>query len=110
MTQNPIGEFDFDEWQALYQRDPEAFEARRAAVLEAEIARAPKKIRVQLQHHLAQAEVMCEGKSNIERLHIATNLATESMKELSKGLQTLSQTIIAPKKPAGGGKAPVRVG
>ncbi len=96
MTELPDSNFNFDEWQQLYQRDPKAFEARRAAVLEAEIARAPKKNRVRLQHHLAQVEVLCEGKSNQERLEIATALATESMKELSKGLQALRHSLIAP--------------
>jgi hypothetical protein len=31
---NAAPEFDFDEWSTLHQRDPEAFEARRRALLE----------------------------------------------------------------------------
>ncbi len=33
---------DFDEWMALYQQDPEAFEQRRADLIQSAISRAPK--------------------------------------------------------------------
>jgi hypothetical protein len=34
-----MSEFDFDEWAALYQRDPRAFESRRQMVLAIELAK-----------------------------------------------------------------------
>ena len=40
--------FDFDQWMALAQSDPEAFEARRREVLQAEIAKAPEAYRQRL--------------------------------------------------------------
>ncbi len=41
-TKNECIEFDFDEWMALNRRDPEAFEARRQALVEQVIETAPQ--------------------------------------------------------------------
>lgn len=41
--------FDFDEWRQLAQEDPEAFERRRRAVVEALIAQAPRSRQARLQ-------------------------------------------------------------
>ncbi|WJW75696.1 DUF3135 domain-containing protein [Thiohalobacter sp. IOR34] len=40
--------FDFDHWSKLARSDPEQFEARRAAVIEAAIRRAPKRNQTRL--------------------------------------------------------------
>ncbi|MFK7966397.1 MAG: DUF3135 domain-containing protein [Burkholderiaceae bacterium] len=88
--------FDFDEWQALYKKDPQAFEAKRQAVLEAELAKVPSQYRVKVQQALAETEVRCEGKSDRQRMQIASDAAVDSMKELAKGLQALRQTDINP--------------
>jgi hypothetical protein len=42
MPRMPRDQFDFDEWARLAARDPEAFEARRAACVERLIANAPR--------------------------------------------------------------------
>lgn len=88
--------FDFDEWQELYKRDPEAFEAKRQQVLEAELAKVPSKYRVKVQQALAETEVRCEGKNDRQRVEIASKAAVDSMKELAKGLQALRQADINP--------------
>jgi len=88
--------FDFDEWQELYKRDPQAFEVKRRQVLEAELAKIPSKHRVKVQQALAETEVRCEGKNDRQRVEIASKAAVDSMKELAKGLQALSQTNIKP--------------
>lgn len=47
MSQHASG-FDFDEWMKLAQSDPEAFDTRRRAMIEALIASAPEHIRERL--------------------------------------------------------------
>lgn len=42
MSKNPSSHIDFDDWSALARRDPEAFERRRAEVLENFIQQMPE--------------------------------------------------------------------
>lgn len=88
-------DFDFDDWQDLYKKDPKAFESRRQQVLEAAMAGVPGKQRVRAQRALADVELRSEGKNSRQRLEIATKAAVESMNELAKGLQALRQTNIS---------------
>lgn len=87
-------DFDFDEWQALYQQDPVAFEARRNQVLEAALAEAPSKMRPRLRQILVDVELQAEGKDDRQRLEIAMKATAESMNELAKGLQALRQSVV----------------
>ena len=42
------GVFDFDEWKRLFESNPDAFEARRRAIIESAIGKAPRKIQPRL--------------------------------------------------------------
>ena len=42
------GVFDFDEWQRLFESDPDAFEARRRATIDSAIRRAPGRMQQRL--------------------------------------------------------------
>ncbi len=89
-------DFDFDEWQDLYQKDPVAFEAKRTQVLEAALAKAPSQMRPRLRQVLVDVELRAEGKDDRQRLEIAMKATSESMNELAKGLQALRQSVINP--------------
>ena len=49
VTQNTQNDaFDFDYWMELHESDPEAFEQQRAALIQAEIAKAPERLQRRL--------------------------------------------------------------
>jgi hypothetical protein len=89
---NAAPEFDFDEWAELHRRDPEAFEARRRALLAIEIARGGS--------HAAEAKAMVErleaqldGKSPDERARLALLAMVASARQMTEKLDDLSQSL-----------------
>jgi hypothetical protein len=82
--------FNFDDWQRLYQTDPEAFEARRQAVLGIELAKiGPKGARARV--CLSNLEAQLEGKSGDERARISMLWMAESALQLQEKLIRLTQ-------------------
>lgn len=89
---NAAPEFDFDEWAELHRRDPDAFEARRRALLAIEIARGGS--------HAAEAKAMVErleaqldGKSPDERARLALLAMVASARQMTDKLDDLSQSL-----------------
>ena len=89
---NAAPEFDFDEWAELHRRDPEAFEARRRALLAIEIARGGS--------HAAEAKAMVErldaqleGKSPDERARLSLLAMVASARQMTDKLGELAQSL-----------------
>ncbi|MFZ9406089.1 MAG: DUF3135 domain-containing protein [Burkholderiaceae bacterium] len=89
---NAAPAFDFDEWAALYQQDPQAFEARRKALLTIEVARSGI--------HASQARVLVDrleqeldGKSDLERVSLSMLALLSAASQLTSELQTLALAL-----------------
>ena len=89
---NAAPAFDFDEWAALYQRDPAAFEARRKALLTIEVARSGRHSH-QARELVELLEQHLEGKSDAERIQISMLAMLSSAKQLTQELESLSRAI-----------------
>lgn len=86
---NAAPEFDFDEWSALYRRDPDAFEARRRALLAIEVARGGNKADA-AKAMLERLEAQLEGKSANERARLSLLAMVASAKQMSERLAELA--------------------
>lgn len=85
-------EFAFDDWQRLYETDPNAFEARRQAVLGIELAKiGPKGARARV--CLSNLETQLQGKSGEERARISMLWMAESALQLQEKLNKLTQSL-----------------
>ena len=84
--------FDFDEWAALHRTDPEAFEARRRALLAIEIARGGEHAG-DAKRMLERLEAQMEGKSPDERARLSLVAMAASAKAMTERLGELSATI-----------------
>jgi hypothetical protein len=89
---NAAPAFDFDEWASLHRSDPEAFEARRRALLAIEIARGGE--------HAPAAKLMVdrleaklEGCSDPERLQRSLRAMAASVSELTARWQQLTERL-----------------
>jgi len=89
---NAAPAFDFDEWAALYQRDPEAFEARRKAVLAIEVARSGRHAQ-QARDLVDRLDQALEGKSEVERMNLSMLAMASAASQLAQGLQNLVHAI-----------------
>ena len=87
---NNTGEFSFDFWVALAKEDPEAFEAQRTAVLGLALARGSDAQRERGRKALARFEKAAEGRSAAERIELAGQQLTDSLRELER---SLDQTV-----------------
>ena len=89
---NAAPAFNFDEWATLYKRDPEAFEARRKALLAIEIARggvhaeAGKRL-------VAQLETQLAGRTDAERINLSMLAMRDSAQQLARRLSELSSDL-----------------
>lgn len=85
-------DFDFDEWADLYRQDPQAFEARRQAVLALEIAKHRAHAgpaRQMLDTMQAQLEACDEP----ERLNVAFGFMADSLARLTREMADLRHTV-----------------
>lgn len=89
---NAAPAFNFDEWAALYQRDPQAFEARRKAVLAIEVARSGRHAK-QARELVDRLDLALEGKSEVERMNLSMLAMATAASQLAQGLQNLVQAI-----------------
>jgi hypothetical protein len=89
---NAAPEFDFDEWSALYRRDPDAFEARRRALLAIEVARGGDKAEA-ARAMMERLEAQLEGRSDAERVRISLLAMVASAKQMSDRLEELSRRM-----------------
>ena len=100
---NAAPAFDFDEWATLYQRDPEAFEARRKAMLAIEIAKggvhaeAGKQLVEKLEAQLAELKALDAQHARLERHGIALNTerVALSLASYEAGRADLSTVLMA---------------
>ena len=89
---NAAPEFDFDEWATLHQRDPEAFEARRRALLAIEVARGGNHAHA-AKAMLERLEAQLEGKSDAERARLSLLAMVASAKQMTERLDDLSADL-----------------
>ncbi|MFN9772597.1 MAG: DUF3135 domain-containing protein [Burkholderiales bacterium] len=89
---NAAPEFDFDEWATLHQRDPEAFEARRRALLAIELAKGGDKAGP-VRELLERLEGQLEGKSAAERARLSMLAMAESARLMTDRLAQLSEQV-----------------
>jgi hypothetical protein len=89
---NAAPAFDFDEWAALHRRDPEAFEARRRALLAIEVARGG--------HHapagralIEQLDAQLDGCDGEQRLERSVQAMLESARALTAHWDALADTL-----------------
>lgn len=89
---NAAPAFDFDEWAALYRRDPAEFEARRKALLTIEVARSGRHS-AQARELVERLEKHLEGKSDAERIQISMLAMLSSAKQLAQEMESLSRLV-----------------
>lgn len=89
---NAAPEFDFDEWAALYQRDPEAFEARRRALLAIEVAKGGDKAGP-AKAMIDRLESMMVGKSDAERARLSLLAMVASARQMSEQMAELAKSL-----------------
>ena len=89
---NAAPEFDFDEWSTLHQRDPEAFEARRRALLAIEVARGGNHASA-AKAMLERLEAQLEGKSDAERARLSLLAMVASAKQMTERLDDLAARL-----------------
>lgn len=87
---NNTDEFSFDFWVALAKEDPDAFEAQRTAVLGLALARGSETQRERGREALARFEKAAAGCSVAERIDLAGQHLTASLRELER---SLDQTV-----------------
>lgn len=85
--------FDFDDWAQLYASDPDAFEARRRAVLAVELARVDPSVAGPARAALQRLESQLEGKSDAERIRTSMIWMVASMRLLSARMHDLGDQI-----------------
>jgi hypothetical protein len=89
---NAAPEFDFDEWSTLYRRDPDAFEARRRALLAIEVARGGDRADA-ARAMIERLEKQLEGRSDGERVSISMLAMVAAAKQMSERLADLSRRM-----------------
>jgi len=94
-------EFDFEQWQRLARDDPEAFERKRQALIEAAIAEAPPEHQPRLR--ALQCRIDLERRRTKPALGAALRLNSmmwERLLELREALLTLAGRQERPPEPA----------
>jgi hypothetical protein len=89
---NAAPEFDFDEWAALHRRDPEAFEARRRALLAIELAKGGERAGP-AREALDRLEAQLDGKPDAERARLALVAMAESARRMTERLDELAARV-----------------
>ena len=89
---NAAPEFDFDEWVALHRRDPQAFEARRRALLAIELAKGGERA-APAREMLERLEAQLEGKPDGERARLSLLAMVASARQMSERLGELSERM-----------------
>lgn len=87
-------EFDFDAWAALYRADPDAFDARRRAVLALEMAKAGPAAQ-SAREALKRLDAQLEGKSDGERIQTSMAWMVASMRQLGDKMEQLQRAMSA---------------
>lgn len=88
----PAPAFNFEEWVALAERDPEMFEARRRALLAIEIARGGEHAPL-AKAMLERMESQLEGKSPEERVRLSQLEMLSSTREMAQRMSELSAQL-----------------
>lgn len=82
-------EFSFDEWAQLFGSDPEAFERKRAALLEEVIRSAPVEHRAKLRMLQIECDGIRQAMDPMEATIEMTRMATAKLQELKTPLTQL---------------------
>ena len=85
-------DFDFNEWADLFRADPQAFEARRQAVIALELARNHEHAGP-ARHMLAQLEQRLSTCSEAERLPTSLRFMAQSLGQLQNQMDQLSSSF-----------------
>jgi hypothetical protein len=89
---NAAPEFDFDEWAALHRRDPQAFEARRRALLAIELAKGGERAGP-AREALDRLDAQLDGRPDAERARLALDAMAESARRMTEQLEALSAQL-----------------
>lgn len=89
---NAAPAFDFDEWATLHRTDPQAFEARRRALLAIEIARGGDRADA-ARAMIERLESQLAGKDDGERIRLSMLAMVASAKQMSDRLAELSRRL-----------------
>ncbi len=95
--------FDFDEWKRLFESDPDAFEARRRAMIEAAIIRASRKVQPrlrELQWHIDAT------RRRYKNPRVSSAKLFEMMWQKVYGKNGLLEALTAPQATEAGSKKP----
>lgn len=85
-------DFDFDEWADLYRRDPQAFEARRQAVIALELA-SHRDLAGPARETLRRLDAQLQGCSDEERLPASFRFLTDSLGQLCAQMEALNSSV-----------------
>lgn len=91
---NAAPAFEFDEWATLYRTDPEAFEARRRALLAIEIAKGGRHAEA-AKSMIARLEVQLDGKDDAERMRLSMLAMVASTRRMTERLTELARLMEA---------------
>ena len=87
-------QFEFEDWANLYKTDPEAFEMRRGAALEAYIQQAPEENRQRLEQTLFRIEMARKtSKSPLQAAINASKLMWESYGKLRDQVEEVAVEV-----------------
>ncbi|HYF60212.1 MAG TPA: DUF3135 domain-containing protein [Burkholderiaceae bacterium] len=89
---NAAPAFDFDEWAALYRDDPQAFEARRRALLAIEIAKGGAHAEA-AKSMIARLDAQLEGKDDAERMRLSMLAMVASARRMTDRLTELARLM-----------------
>lgn len=91
-----MGHFDFSEWANLYAQNPEEFEARREAALQAVLDKASPSSKKALEHAMFRIRMNAErSKSPLQRAMGAMGLMWESLDKLKTSSAELHTEVKA---------------
>ncbi|MEZ5649180.1 MAG: DUF3135 domain-containing protein [Burkholderiaceae bacterium] len=95
-------EFDFDDWARLYQQDPQAFEARRQAVLALELAKGTPAQAAAARQMLTTFERTHQNAGPDERMIGAGKMMLDSVRTLNEQMGALGDALRGKPSPKGG--------
>lgn len=86
-----MNRFDFDDWSRLYRLDPDAFEARRRAILAIELSRVAPALAAPVRCALREFEADVAGLEDAARLEASMKRMAASVDALSASMTTLAR-------------------
>lgn len=88
-----MSDFSFDDWAMLYKLDPEEFERKRTATIEAEICKAPIAQRNGLRLLQIEVNALREGKTPLGATAAITGLMLNKNAQLHDAFSKLQEEV-----------------